>query len=72
MPLSLASSIAIEIRKLIAGFHLPNEILVETRDNVVTLRGTVASFYQKQLCFAAVASTTNNHQLVDELQVDWQ
>ena len=67
----LASSIATEIRKLIASFHLPNEVSVETRDNVVTLRGTVESFYQKQLCFAAVASTTRKHRLVDELNVAW-
>lgn len=72
MPKSLANSITAEIRKLISSFRLPNEVLVEARDNVVTLRGTVESFYQKQLCFSAVNATASNHRLVDELKVDWR
>ena len=45
-------------------------IIVRAHDGTITLRGTVTSFYQKQLCILACRDVPGVTGLVDEVEVD--
>ncbi len=45
-------------------------ILVQARGGTIILRGTVTSFYQKQLCIQACRAVPGVNSLVDEVEVD--
>ena len=46
------------------------QIRVTAERGMVTLRGTVTSFYQKQLCIQTCSGVPGLRQLVDEVEVD--
>jgi osmotically-inducible protein OsmY len=45
-------------------------IAVRAHSGTITLRGTVTSFYQKQLCIQACRDVPGITELVDEVEVD--
>jgi osmotically-inducible protein OsmY len=45
------------------------QVVVRADNGTVTLRGTVTSFYQKQLCIQACRSVPGVATLVDEVEV---
>jgi osmotically-inducible protein OsmY len=45
-------------------------IAVRADGGTITLRGTVTSFYQKQLCIQACRNVPGVTELVDEVEVD--
>jgi osmotically-inducible protein OsmY len=53
------------------GRHVPalRNVLVEASDGVVTLRGQVRSFYEKQLCHNCCRRVAGVRQLVDDVDV---
>jgi osmotically-inducible protein OsmY len=53
------------------GRHVPalRNVLVEATDGVVTLRGQVRSFYEKQLCHNCCRRVAGVRQLVDDVDV---
>jgi osmotically-inducible protein OsmY len=45
-------------------------IVVQAESGRITLRGTVTSFYQKQLCIQACRDVPGVSALIDEVEVD--
>jgi osmotically-inducible protein OsmY len=48
---------------------LLRQVVVRADSGIVTLRGTVTSFYQKQLCIQACRAVPGVVTLVDEVEV---
>ncbi len=60
--------------RVMAGLHgrssaASRQIIVRADNGTVTIRGTVTSFYQKQLCIEACRSVPGVVTLVDEVEV---
>lgn len=57
----------------LAGRHLPGlrQIEVEARGGVVTLRGRVRTFYEKQVCHQCCRRVAGVLKLIDAIEVDW-
>ncbi len=61
------------VTSFLVGKHLPGlrQIEVEARDGVVTLRGRVRTFYEKQLCHQCCRRVAGVLKLIDAVEVDW-
>ena len=46
-------------------------IVVDAEAGIVTLRGTVRSFYEKQLCISGSRRVPGVYELIDEIEVVW-
>ncbi len=44
---------------------------IEVKNGTVTVRGTVASFYQRQLCLSCCQHVPGVFRMVDEIKVEW-
>ncbi len=44
---------------------------IEVKGGTVTLRGTVSSFYERQLCLTCCQHVPGVFTLVDEIKVEW-
>lgn len=52
--------------------HLPHRTLrLETRQGHVILRGTVRSYYQKQMAQESLRGVEGIHQIENQLEVNW-
>lgn len=47
----------------------PGRVTIEARDGVVTLRGTVPSFYRRQLLYSTALHVSGVMSVIDELEV---
>lgn len=59
------------VRNYLVGRQMPGlrHIEVEANDGIVTLRGVVRSFYEKQLCIHCCRRVAGVMELVDEVAV---
>jgi osmotically-inducible protein OsmY len=60
------------VTSFLAGKHLPGlrQIEVEARGGVVTLRGRVRTFYEKQLCHQCCRRVAGVLKFIDAVDVD--
>jgi osmotically-inducible protein OsmY len=70
----------VELRERVAllmqqrGLAADSEVRIEAHGGVVTLRGTVPTFYRRQLLYSSARRVAGVLEVVDELEVDpwWQ
>ena len=53
------------------GVPPARKIDVDVSDGTVTLRGTLPSFYERQLCLACTQRVPGVFKLVDKIKVEW-
>lgn len=59
------------VRDFLAGCRVGSDVQVRAHEGTVVLEGTVASFYQRQLCLSCRTRVQGVLQIVDKLQVCW-
>jgi len=53
------------------GMRTLRRVDIEFERGTVTLRGTVGSYYERQLCLACSQHVPGVYKLVDEIKVEW-
>ena len=71
--LDVDRELARRVTNYLAGQHVPalRAIQVEALNGAVTLRGTVKTFYEKQLTHHSASRVAGVRQVIDEIQVTW-
>ena len=71
--LDVDRELARRVTNYLAGQHIPalRAIEVEALNGAVTLRGTVKTFYEKQLTHHSASRVAGVRQVIDEIQVTW-
>jgi osmotically-inducible protein OsmY len=76
MPAILTCDTDADLQRRVVNFlhqrHVPSlrNVHVDVKQGVVTMRGTVDSFYHKQLCLNCCQRVAGVVRLIDEIQVD--